>query len=150
MLRRPRIVTDITSYSLLYAHNTAVLCVTVCVTFGLIVAASHFITVNTSASASPVGVYLRTSARIVRGQLVEVCLPTEPAKLGIERGYLAYSLKCADGVEPVDKVILGVPGDTIFIDPVLVLAVDTAGRPIGHFPFGFYQLKANENLAIRE
>ena len=60
MLHRPRIVTDITSYSLLYAHNTAVLCVTVCVTFGLIVAASHFITVNTTARVSPVRVPLRS------------------------------------------------------------------------------------------
>jgi conjugative transfer signal peptidase TraF len=105
---------------------------------------SSFIGVNTSASAAPIGVYLRTAPRVQRGQLVEVCLPHEIARLGVKRGYLGRGWQCADGSESVGKVILGLPGDVIYIDPAIVLATDTAGRSVEHFPFGFYQLKTGE------
>jgi type IV secretory pathway protease TraF len=111
---------------------------------GIICLLSNFVGVNTSASAAPVGFYLRTAARVARGNLVEVCLPAEIARLGVERGYIGRGWQCADGSEPVGKVILGVPGDVIYVDPEIVLATDMAGRSIEHFPFGFYQLKPGE------
>jgi conjugative transfer signal peptidase TraF len=111
---------------------------------GIICLLSNFVGVNTSASAAPVGFYLRTTARVTRGNLVEVCLPAEIARLGVERGYIGRGWQCADGSEPVGKVILGVPGDVIYVDPEIVLATDTAGRSVEHFRFGFYQLKPGE------
>ena len=110
----------------------------------LILGASHYIGLNTSASAIPVGFYLRTAPRPGRGQLVEVCLPPSVAKFGIERGYIGHSWRCADGSEAVGKVILGMPGDVVDIDPATVLKADTGGRPLDHFRFGKYQLKPGE------
>jgi len=120
------------------------LCVMLSVNAALIVGASHYIGLNTSASAAPVGFYLRTAAHPGRGKLVEVCLPPNVAGFGVERGYIGHSWRCADGSEAVGKVVLGMPGDVVEIDPATVLKADTAGRPLDHFRFGRYRLRAGE------
>ena len=143
MFRYHRIVRRFPRHSALHARSHLLLCVTLSVTAALRIIA-HFVGVNTSASSTPVGLYLRTAPRPGRGKLVEVCLPSAAARLGIKRGYISHSWRCADGSEPVGKVIAGMPGDLIDIDPATVLRVDSAGRPLTHFPFGKYRLKAGE------
>ena len=93
---------------------------------------SRFIGWNSSPSAAPVGFYWREKLQLQRGQLVEVCLPYGWAQFAIERGYIAHSHRCPDGSEPLAKTILGMPGDTLWIDPATVLKKDTLGRPMPH------------------
>jgi len=93
---------------------------------------SRFIGWNSSPSAAPVGFYWREKPQLQRGQLVEVCLPYSWAQFAIERGYIAHSRRCPDGSEPLAKTILGMPGDTLWIDPATVLKEDTLGRPMPH------------------
>jgi conjugative transfer signal peptidase TraF len=144
MLRAIAQLPDLTEYLLLHSRWKRALYVTAFVIGVVTFGGSRFIGVNTSASAAPVGFYLRTAPRLVRGNLVEVCLPHEIARLGVERGYLGRGWQCADGSEPVGKTVLGLPGDIVHIRWELVLAVDTAGRSLKHFPFGFYRLKPGE------
>jgi conjugative transfer signal peptidase TraF len=120
------------------------LCVSPLVIATLAVGASHFIGVNTTASAAPVGFYLRTAPRPERGQLVEICLPPSVAKFGVERGYIGRSWRCPDGSEAVGKVLAGVAGDVVTIDPATVLKTDSHGRSLDHFPFGKYRVKPGE------
>jgi conjugative transfer signal peptidase TraF len=106
--------------------------------FGLIastllaIPAAHYIGWNSSASAAPIGFYLRTAPHPKRGQLVEVCLPPAWAKFAMERGYIRHSWRCPDGSEPLGKIIAGMPGDVLDIDPATVLRVDSRGRPMPH------------------
>jgi|TARA_R110002167_G_scaffold184717_1_gene385201 conjugative transfer signal peptidase TraF len=46
------------------------------------------------------------------GDTVEVCLPNKFANLGFKRSYL-MSGSCPDGIQPLVKEIIGVPGDVI-------------------------------------
>src|SRR5215831_5085283 len=71
---------------------------------------SRFIGWNSSPSASPVGFYWRSVPHVERGQLVEVCLPPQWAKFAIDRGYIGYSSLCADGSQPLIKIVRGLPG----------------------------------------
>ena len=136
-----RIVTD---YLALRWRYPGVLLATVFASAALLVGACHFVGLNTSASAAPIGFYLRTAPRPGRGKLVEVCLPSSVAKFGIVRGYIGHSWRCSDGSEAVGKIILGMPDDLVNIDPATVLKADTAGRPLEHFPFGRYRVKPGE------
>jgi conjugative transfer signal peptidase TraF len=105
---------------------------------------SQWIGWNSSASAAPIGLYLRRKPQPKRGQLVEVCLPPAVARFGIARGYINHGWSCPDGSEPLGKIIAGMPGDTLWIDPATVLKADSRGRPMDHFPFGAYRLKPGE------
>jgi conjugative transfer signal peptidase TraF len=107
------------------------------------IGASHFIGFNSSPSAAPVGFYWRTAPRPERGKLVEVCLPEEVARFGIERGYIGYG-SCPGHAESLGKTVLGMPGDIVTLDPATVLKTDHLGRPIDHFPFGKYRVKPGE------
>jgi conjugative transfer signal peptidase TraF len=104
---------------------------------------SHFIGFNNSPSAAPVGFYWRTAPRPGRGKLVEVCLPEAVAEFAITRGYIGYG-SCLGGAESVGKIVLGIPGDTVTVDPATVLKTDSLRRPIGHVPFGSYRVPAGE------
>ncbi len=67
----------------------------------------------------PRGIYqlVRDSPVIDRGDLVSVCLEVEPfAALAQERGYLrSGSYPC--GLEPLLKIVAGMPGDSLDIKP---------------------------------
>ena len=102
---------------------------------------SHWIGWNSSPSAAPVGFYWREKPELKRGQLVEVCLPRGWAQFAMERGYIGYSWRCPDGSEALAKTVLGMPGDTLWIDPATVLPRDHLGRPMPHV-FGREHLKA--------
>ncbi len=109
----------------------------------LTVSLAHWIGWNSSPSAAPVGFYWRRAKPLKRGDLAEVCLPAAVAEFGLARGYIGYG-SCPGDAESVGKIILGMPGDTITVDPATVLKTDSLGRPIEHFPFGKYQLKPGE------
>jgi conjugative transfer signal peptidase TraF len=74
----------------------------------------------------PRGIYqlVRDSPVIDRGDLVSVCLEVEPfAALALERGYLrSGSYPC--GLEPLLKIIAGMPGDSLDINPNGILVND--------------------------
>jgi conjugative transfer signal peptidase TraF len=117
--------------------------------FGLIastvlaIPAAHYIGWNSSTSAAPIGFYLRTAPHPKRGQLVEVCLPHAWAEFGIARGYIRHSWRCPDDSEALGKIVAGMPGDTLWIDPATVLPRDSMGRPMPHY-FGMQHLKPGE------
>jgi conjugative transfer signal peptidase TraF len=89
-----------------------------------------------------------------RGDTVEVCLPTEPARIARERRYLSAGIFCPDGVQPIVKAVLAVPGDTVVVTPhgfmvdgVLVpntraLQEDSRGRPLQPVSPGRYPVRA--------
>jgi conjugative transfer signal peptidase TraF len=144
MLHIRLIVVRLGSHLPLHSRSIVLLYIAVLVTGGFLVELGQFLGINTSSSAAPVGLYLRTAPRPGRGKLVEVCLPPTVARFGIERGYIGHSWRCSDGTEAVGKRVLGMTGDLVDIDPASVLKTDTAGRPLQHFPFGKYRLKAGE------
>ena len=116
-----------------------VLCALLIVSAVVVVGLSRFIGWNSSPSAAPVGFYWRSKPALKRGQLVEVCLPHGWAKFAIDRGYIGYSSLCADGSQPLIKIVRGLPGDTLWIDPATVMKTDTPGRPMPH-AFGMQHL----------
>ena len=52
---------------------------------------------------------------IARGDLVRVCLPEAHAALALERRYI-YRGRCPGDTEPLAKVLVGMPGDTVLVD----------------------------------
>jgi len=52
---------------------------------------------------------------IKSGATVEVCLPNKVAKIAYLRGYLQTG-SCPDGIEPLVKKIIGIPGDIVSVD----------------------------------
>jgi conjugative transfer signal peptidase TraF len=122
----------VAGYLPLHSRKRRALCVLLIVNAGLLALASRFVGLNTSTSAMPEGFYWRMAAHPARGQAVEVCLPHAWAKFAIERRYIGHSWRCPDGSEAVGKMIMGMPGDTVTVDPATVLKVDTLGRPMPH------------------
>jgi conjugative transfer signal peptidase TraF len=108
-----------------------------------VVGASHFIGFNSSPSAAPVGFYWRTAPRPRRGKLVEFCLPEDVAVFAEARGYIGHG-SCPGDTESLGKVVTGMPGDVVSVDPAAALKRDTAGRPMTPFPFGQYRVPAGE------
>jgi conjugative transfer signal peptidase TraF len=80
---------------------------------------------NTSASL-PRGLYRLARRPLTRGALVLLCPPPAAARLARARGYLPPG-RCPGGVEPLGKMLLALPGDTVEIT-ARGLAVD--GRPV--------------------
>ncbi len=96
----------------------------------------------------PTGLYVRTSSEST-ASLVVFC-PAEPfARLSLERGYRSRG-NCPDGAEPLAKPIVARPTDVVELSAkgmavngrvlphTAPLAMDTAGRPLPHWPFGRY------------
>lgn len=104
---------------------------------------SHFIGFNSSPSAAPVGFYWRTAPHPGRGQLVEFCLPEDVGEFAEARGYIGHG-SCPGNAESLGKIVMGMPGDIVAVDPAAALKTDSAGRPMEHFPFGRYQVPAGE------
>jgi conjugative transfer signal peptidase TraF len=137
----PRIVID---YFPLQSRKQRVVCATLFVYAILVCCTAHLVGVNTSPSAAPVGFYWRSAPHPERGQLVEVCLPPNVARFGVERGYINHSWRCPDWSEPVGKIIAGMPGDEVDIEPATVLKTDTLGRPINHVAFGQHKVEPGQ------
>jgi conjugative transfer signal peptidase TraF len=108
-----------------------------------VVGGSHFIGFNSSPSAAAVGFYWRTAPRPGRGKLVEFCLPEDVAVFAEARGYIGHG-SCPGDAESLAKIVTEMPGDVVTVDPAAPLKTDTAGRPMTHFPFGQYRVRAGE------
>jgi conjugative transfer signal peptidase TraF len=106
---------------------------------------------NTSPSL-PLGLYRLERARpLARGAFVLACPPLFAASLALARGYLPPG-SCPGGVQPLGKLLLALPGDVVSLTPAQILvngrplpssrsvAIDSAGRPLAHFPFGSYRV----------
>ena len=63
-------------------------------------------------SSCAAGIYRLGHRPIVRGALVEACLPDEIASYGIARNYI-HSGDCRNGSEPVIKVVGATAGDRV-------------------------------------
>ena len=96
----------------------------------------------------PTGLYVRTSSES-NTSLVVFC-PVEPfARSSVERGYRSRG-NCRDGAEPLAKPIAARPADVVelsakgmsvngrLLPNTEPLVMDTAGRPLPHWPFGKY------------
>src|SRR5207253_2222367 len=68
------------------------------------------IVITLTDSSCPVGIYRLTHQPIIRGELVEACLPDAIASYGRSRGYID-SGDCPNGAEPVIKLIGALSGD---------------------------------------
>lgn len=66
---------------------------------------------NTTTSM-PRGLYRSVGGAVTTGAWVSVCLPSEIARFGVERGYLGAG-SCSNGTEPVLKVVAAVAGDLV-------------------------------------
>jgi len=66
---------------------------------------------NTTTSM-PRGLYRSVGGTVAPGAWVSVCLPSEIARFGVERGYLGAG-SCPNGTEPVLKVVAAVAGDVV-------------------------------------
>lgn len=103
----------------------------------------------------PIGLYRRVSGIPSRGDLVVACLPKHASEFARARGYL-WRGDCPGGAAPVGKVVLAVAGDTvsltrdgfvlngIAVPSSRMVARDSRGRPIPHYPFGCYLVRAGE------
>lgn len=94
--------------------------------------------INTTPSASPVGIYREEPhfRKLAKGELVSVCLPHRWAVFAQERGFIGGGGQCADQSMPLIKQIGGVAGDKVYVAPGSVRHVDSRGRPMPHLMFG--------------
>jgi len=110
------------------------------------------IRINTSPSM-PLGVYIKKFSAIQRGDIVAVCVDTRRRQFGLQRGYLKFGFGC-DGVRPLIKQIIAVPGDQVELtDQYLrvnqtiyfyrTFYQDSHGNPLPVFPRGIYQSQTN-------
>lgn len=103
----------------------------------------------------PMGLYRTIDGAPDRGTIGMWCLPPTVAAGGRALGYLAAG-SCADGTEPLGKIVLGIAGDTIrygaagvvlngrLVPNTRPLARDSQGRALAHAPFGTHVLRAGE------
>ena len=110
--------------------------------------------INTTRSM-PRGLYHSVGETVTRGAWVSVCLPAEIARFGVGRGYLGAGT-CADGTEPVLKVVAAVAGDVVQVtgDGVVVngellahsrpLERDRGGRLLVAYSAGARSLASGE------
>jgi conjugative transfer signal peptidase TraF len=101
---------------------------------------------NVSRSA-PRGLYRMLTAAPSRGAFVAVCLPPDLARFGRVRGYLGPG-DCPGGIQAAIKQVIAMPGDIVDVTPLEIrvndrrlpdsatAAVDSAGRPLPHVPWG--------------
>ena len=110
--------------------------------------------VNVSRSA-PRGLYRAANAPLTRGALVAACLPTEVARVGLERGYLPPG-SCPGGAQPVIKRVAAMASDAVDVTSTrvsvngrplsdsAVAAADSRGRALSHMPWGERMLSDGE------
>jgi conjugative transfer signal peptidase TraF len=117
-------------------------------------AAALHLRVNTSESL-PVGLYRLAGGPPARSSLVLLCPPPAAARLAHRRGYLPAG-RCPGGVQPLGKMLLALPGDTVALSsrglavdglPIpgsMPSAADSAGRPLPRVRLGFRRLAPGE------
>jgi conjugative transfer signal peptidase TraF len=86
---------------------------------------------------------------------VLLCAPAPAAHLARERSYLPAG-RCPGGVQPLGKMVLALPGDTVevsfrglavnglAIPASRASAADRAGRPLRSVPAGVYRLSSHQ------
>ena len=104
----------------------------------------HWFIVNRTPSSAPKGIYLRTTAALARGKLVEVCLPHPVAVFAESRAYIRSAGRCGDNSEPLIKEIGGMPGDDVYVSPSAILAYDSGGRRMPDSVFGLHHVPAGQ------
>jgi conjugative transfer signal peptidase TraF len=104
----------------------------------------------------PVGVYQTTHGQVEPGAIVVACLPEPAARLAAERGYVGSGHACADGTEPIGKLVLAAGGDTVevrnrglsvngrAIPRTGRLPRDSDGRPVPLVAEGIHVVQAGE------
>lgn len=110
----------------------------------------------TTTPSVPRGLYLVLAPETPeRGAFAAVCLPSDLACFGRDRGYLGGSGPCPCQTRPVVKTILGLPGDVIEVEPdglrinhspipgSAALAQDSMGRNLPRLPSGTYRIPAS-------
>lgn len=113
-----------------------------------------------SDSSTPAGIYrLRPLAGApARGELVGACLPQAIAEMALRRGYIEASpwSACPAHAAPVGKLALGLPGDTVEVEPGFVAingrryaasataARDSGGRALAHVAWGVHRVRPGE------
>lgn len=124
--------------------------------FMVVYAVPQFAGLRLNLSTSmPRGLYRSVEGRVTTGAWVAVCLPSEIAGFGLERGYLGAG-SCPDGVEPVLKVVVAVAGDRVEVTRAGVavngdllphsvpLERDRGGRPLAAFRGQAQRLRPGE------
>jgi conjugative transfer signal peptidase TraF len=105
----------------------------------------------------PLGLYHIQSVAlpVASGTIVQTCLPSEIASVGLARKYLLTG-NCASGTTPVLKIVVGVAGDRIDVSDRRITinghalrgsataASDRNGRPLARFPRGVVRLVAGQ------
>jgi conjugative transfer signal peptidase TraF len=83
---------------------------------GLAAARSFGLRFNLTGSL-PIGLYRVTNdpPTLARGAIVLYCLPASVAGFAHERGYVPKGGRCADGLTPIGKVVVALPGDTVVV-----------------------------------
>jgi conjugative transfer signal peptidase TraF len=126
----------------------------VALTLGGAMALTHRnLRLNLSASM-PYGLWwVSDSAAPRRGDYVTLCLPGEPGRIALTRGYIGRG-DCPDEAEPLLKPVAAVAGDVVTVtaggirvngEPLANSApfrTDTEGRPMTAFPAGEYAVDA--------
>jgi conjugative transfer signal peptidase TraF len=69
------------------------------------------ITINIT-SSMPLGLYIKQSGDIKRGDIVLVCLSEAYKTIGLQRHYVIKGNKC-DGMTPLIKKVIAIPGDKV-------------------------------------
>ena len=77
----------------------------------------------------PQGVYRIVPGEPQKGDLVSFCVCGGFAALAKERGYLQAG-SCPNGLRPLLKRLVGLPGDHIDADSLIIRSVDSQGRPM--------------------
>jgi conjugative transfer signal peptidase TraF len=145
-------LTELAKEPLFMRTGVAVICTTSVLL--VVLSISFHLRINTS-SSMPIGLYREVQTQIIKGSLVEVCLPVAISKIGLVRSYLAGGV-CLNGAEPVIKEVIAVGGDIVdlhneniqvngkIISNSKTLTKDREGRAIPAVPRKRYVLQANE------
>jgi len=94
------------------------------------------------------GVYKKIPGEVKRGDIVLFCLDKADKKVGLKRHYLTKSYQC-DGVTPLIKEVIAVPGDNVTLndDSIIVNTTqylyktryrDNVGRTLKVYPRNHY------------
>ncbi len=103
--------------------------------------------INTS-SSMPLGFYIKSNAKINRGDIVAFCLQRRYTKTGLQNHYLKSGFEC-DGATPMIKQVIAIPGDHVRLADKYIsvnnkiyfyatMHHDRLGRNLKSFPRGTY------------